>query len=77
LVDELGDLNIAINLTAELAGIEDPIVEYYQKPGLTLRSLLGFADAIRARISGLSAQDMILLEILNHNYRQPLFLYQS
>jgi protease-4 len=77
LVDELGDLNTAINLTAELAGIEAPIVEYYQKPGLTLKSLLGFVDAIRAKISGLSAQDMILLEILNHNYRQPLFLYQS
>jgi protease-4 len=77
LVDELGDLNTAINMTAELAGIEAPIVEYYQKPGLTLRSLLGFVDAIRARISGLSAQDMILLEILSHNYRQPLFLYQS
>jgi protease-4 len=77
LVDELGDLNTAINLTAELAGIEAPIVEYYKKPGLTLRSLLGFANAIQARISGLSAQDMILLEILSYNYRQPLFLYQS
>jgi len=77
LVDELGDLNTAINLTAELAGIEAPIVEYYKKPGLTLRSLLGFANAIQARITGLSAQDMILLEILSYNYRQPLFLYQS
>jgi protease-4 len=77
LVDELGDLNTAINLTAELAGIEAPIVEYYQQPGLTLWSLLGLADAIKTRISGLSAQDIILLEILNHNYRQPLFLYQS
>ena len=77
LVDELGDLNTAINLTAELAGIEAPIVEYYKKPGLTLRSLLGFADAIRAMMTGLSAQDMILLEILSYNYRQPLFLYQS
>ncbi|MEA1871855.1 MAG: signal peptide peptidase SppA [Chloroflexota bacterium] len=77
LVDELGDLNTAINLTAELAGIEAPIIEYYKPPGITLRSILGFADAIRARISGLSAQDMILLEILSHNYRQPLFLYQS
>jgi len=77
LIDELGDLDTAINLTAEIAGIEDPIVEYYRKPGLTLRSLLGFIDAIRARITGLSAQDMILLEILNYNYRQPLFLYQS
>jgi protease-4 len=77
LVDELGDLNTAINLTAELAGIETPIMEYYQQPRITLRSLLGFANAIWARISGLSAQDMILLEILNHNYPQPLFLYQS
>jgi protease-4 len=77
LVDELGDLNTAINVTAELAGIEAPIVEYYQPPKLTLWSLLGLADAIKTRISGLSAQDIILLEILSHNYRQPLFLYQS
>jgi len=77
LVDELGDLDTAIDLATELAGIETPIVEYYQPPKLTLWSLLGLADAIKTRISGLSAQDMILLEILNHNYRQPLFLYQS
>ncbi|UCD22299.1 MAG: signal peptide peptidase SppA [Chloroflexota bacterium] len=77
LIDELGNLDTAINLTAEVAGIEDPVVEYYRQPGLTLRSLLGFIDAIRARITGLSAQDMILLEILSYNYRQPLFLYQS
>ncbi len=77
LIDELGNLDTAINLTAEIAGIEDPVVEYYRQPGLTLRSLLGFIDAIRARITGLSAQDMILLEILSYNYRQPLFLYQS
>jgi len=77
LVDELGDLDTAINLAAELAGIETPIVEYYQPPRLTIWSLLGLADAIKTRISGLSAQDIILLEILNYNYRQPLFLYQS
>ena len=77
LIDELGNLDTAIDLTAEIAGIEDPIVEYYRKPGLTLRSLLGFVDAIKARISGLSAQDIILLEVLSHNYPQPLFLYQS
>jgi protease-4 len=77
LIDELGNLDTAINLTAEIAGIEDPVVEYYREPGLTLRSLLGFVDAIWARITGLSAQDMILLEILSYNYRQPLFLYQS
>jgi protease-4 len=77
LVDELGGLDTAIDLAAELAGVEAPIVKYYQQPRLTLRSLLGFADAIKARILGLSAQDMILLETLNHNYQQPLFLYQS
>ena len=78
LVDELGDLNTAIDLAAELAGIEAPTVEYYYKrPGLIRRLLLGFADAIQARILGLSAQDMVLLEVLSHNYPQPLFLYQS
>ena len=77
LIDELGDINRAINLTAEIAGIETPIVEYYKPPGLTIWSLLGLVDSIKARLSGLSAQDIILLEILSHNYPQPLFLYQS
>jgi protease-4 len=77
LVDKLGDLDTAIDLAAELAGIEAPTVEYYQPSKLTLWSLLGFANAIQMRLSGMSAQDVILLEILSHNYNQPLFLYQS
>jgi protease-4 len=77
LVDELGDLDTAIDLAMESAGIETAIVKYYKPPRLTLWSLLGLVDAIKARISGLSAEDMILLEILDHNYPQPLFLYQS
>jgi protease-4 len=77
LVDELGDLDTAINLASQLAGIRTPVVEYYQPPRVTIWSLLGLLDAIKTRISGLSAQDMILLDILNHNYPQPLFLYQS
>ena len=77
LVDKLGDLDTAIDLAAELADIETAIVEYYQPPKLTLWSLLGFANAIQVRLSGLSAQDIILLEILSHNYPQPQFLYQS
>jgi protease-4 len=77
LIDELGNLDTAVDLAAEMAGIEDPVVEHYRQPGLTLRSLLGLVDAIKTRLSGWTAQDMILLEILNHNYRQPLFLYQS
>jgi len=77
LVDELGDLDTAIDLALELAGIENAIVKYYRPPRVTLWSLLGLVDAIKARISGLSAEDAILLEILSHNYPQPLFLYQS
>lgn len=77
LVDELGDLDTALNWALELAGLETAVVEYYQPPRLTLWSLLGLVDAIKARISGLSAQDIILLEVLSHNYPQPLFLYQS
>jgi len=77
LVDALGGLDTATELAMELAGIEAARVEYYQPPRITLLSLLGFANAIQARIAGLSAQDTILLEILSHNYRQPLFLYQS
>jgi len=77
LVDELGDLDTAIDLALQLAGIETALVEYYKRPRLTLWSLLGLVDAIKARISGLSAEDTVLLEILNHNYPQPLFLYQS
>jgi protease-4 len=77
LVDELGDLDTAIDLAMELAGIKTATVKYYKPPRLTLWSLLGLVDAIKARISGLSAEDMILLEILDHHYPQPLFLYQS
>jgi len=77
LVDVLGDLDTALNWALELAGLETAVVEYYQPPKLTLWSLLGFANAIQVRLSGLSAQDIILLEVLSHNYPQPLFLYQS
>jgi protease-4 len=77
LVDELGDVDTAINWALKLAGLETAVVEYYQPPRLTIWSLLGLVDAIKVRISGLSAQDAVLLEILSHNYPQPLFLYQS
>ena len=77
LIDELGDLDTAIDLALQVAGIERATVEYYEPPRLTLWSLLGLVDAVKARISGSSAEDMVLLEILNHNYPQPLFLYQS
>ena len=77
LVDELGGLDTAIDLAAELAGVEAPELEYYQAPGLTLRSLFGLADAIQLRLWGLSGQDAILLETLSRGYPQPQFLYQG
>jgi protease IV len=77
LIDELGDLDTAIDLALQVAGIETATVEYYKPPRLTLWSLLGLVDAMKARISGLSAEDMILLEVLSHDYPQPLFLYRS
>jgi protease-4 len=77
LIDELGDLDAALSLAAGLAGIEAAEAEYYHGPGLISRLLSGLVSAVQTRISGLSAEDMIALQILNHNYPQPLFLYQS
>ncbi len=77
LVDELGDLDTAIGLAKELAGLPTAVVEYYRPPRWTIWSLLGLVDAMRARIAGLSLEEMVLLEILNHSYPQPVFLYQS
>jgi len=77
LVDELGRLDTAVDLAAELAGIVAPKVEYYKPPKLSLRSLLGLADAIQMRLLGLSGQDIILLETLSRTYPQPQYLYQS
>jgi len=77
LVDELGGLDTAIDLAAELAGLEAAVVEYYRPPRITLWSLLGFGNAIRMRLWGFSAQDIILLETLSQSYPQPKFLYQG
>lgn len=77
LVDDLGGLETAIDLAAELAGIEDATVEYYQLPGMTLWSLIGLGDAIRVRLWGFTAQDIILLETLSRTYPEPKFLYQG
>jgi protease-4 len=77
LIDELGDLDTAINLAAQLAGIETARVEYYQQPGLISRLLSGLLSAAQTRMSGLSAEDIIALQVLSHNYPQPLFLYQN
>lgn len=77
LVDELGGLDTAIERAAELAGVEDPRVEYYRTRRASQWSLFGLARAVEMRLRGLSAQDMLLMEILSHSHPQPRFLYQG
>lgn len=80
LVDELGGLDTAIDLAAELAGVTAPEVEYYQPPSKSLlESLLGMdlsslAYAIQLRLLGLSGQDIVLLQTLSHTYPEPQYL---
>jgi len=80
LVDELGGLDTAIDLAAELVGVTTPEVEYYQPPSKSLlESLLGvdlssLAYAIQMRLLGLSGQDIVLLQTLSHTYPEPKYL---
>lgn len=81
LVDELGGLDTAIDLAAELAHIEHPRVEYYQtKPTSLLSTLLGvdlsgLLNVVQMKLLGLSGQDIILLQTLTQTYPQPQFFY--
>jgi protease-4 len=82
LVDELGGLDTAIDLAAELAGITAPKVEYYKHEPSLLESLLGMnlgdlVNLTQMRLLGLDGQDVILLETLSRTYPQPQYLYQS
>jgi len=82
LVDELGGLDTAIDLAAELAGVTTPRIEYYTPPKSLLESLLGInldslVYAIQMRLLGLSGQDIVLLQALSHSYPEPQYLYQS
>jgi protease-4 len=75
LVDELGGLNEAIDLAADLAGIEKPNVEYYkpETPSL-LNVLLGMGlQKLNSviQVQSLGAEGIILLETLRNPYPQP------
>jgi protease-4 len=75
LVDELGGLNEAIDLAADLAGIEKPKVEYYkpEAPSL-LNALLGMGLQKLSsviQVQSLGAEAIILLETLRNPYPQP------
>lgn len=82
LVDELGGLDTAIDLAAELAGVTTPRVEYYKPAKSLLESPLGInldslVYAIQMRLLGLSGQDIILLQTLSRTYPEPQYLCQS
>lgn len=83
LVDELGGLDTAIDLAAELAGIESFTVEYYKPQARSLlESLSGIdlnnlASAVQMKLLGLNGEDIILLQALSQSYPQPQFLYLS
>jgi len=82
LVDELGGLDTAIDLAAELAGVTTPRIEYYTPPKSLLESLLGInldslVYAIQMRLLGLSGQDIVLLQTLSRTYPEPQYLCQS
>ena len=74
LVDELGGLDRAIELAAELAGVEKPQVEYYrsESPSL-LRSLLDLGSYAQnfVQIRSLGVEGIILLQTLSNPYPQP------
>jgi protease-4 len=80
LVDELGGLDRAIDVAAELAGVTAPRVEYYKPAQKSLLELLlgmnlsTLRSAIELKLLGLSGQDVVLLETLSHTYPQPQYL---
>jgi len=79
LVDELGGLDTAIDLAAELSGVTAPLIEYYKPPKSLLESLLGFnlgslVYAVQMRLLGLNGQDIAMLQALSHTFPEPQYL---
>jgi len=79
LVDELGGLDKAVEVAANLSGVVSPVVKYYKPSSLSiLQELLslnggGLSDILRLRMLGLSGQDIVLLQTLNQPYPQPRY----
>jgi protease-4 len=77
LVDELGGLDTAIDLAADLAGVKGPKVEYYKPQVPSILSYLlglgmnwpGLQGTIQ--VQSLGAEGIILLETLRNPYPQP------
>jgi protease IV len=77
LVDEIGDLQKAIDIAAGLAGIKSPQTEFYEKqsPDL-LKVLLGMNDSnvFNAGAGLLGAEGITALRMLENPY--PVYLYK-
>lgn len=75
LVDELGGINLAIEMAASLAGVEKPQVVYYKREAPSLLStLLGMNLQKLWSLIWLqpsSVESIVLSEILNNRYPQP------
>lgn len=74
LIDEIGGLDKAIDLAAELAGVQNPKVEYYRPevPSL-LRSLLDMRSYLQNFVQRqtLGAEGIIIMQTLSNPYPQP------
>ncbi len=81
LVDELGGLSTAIDLAAQLAGIQSPQVETYSQSSRSPLSFLLGAGVENAQMLaemkalGLNEEDLILLEALKQAYPVPQYFY--
>jgi protease-4 len=65
LVDELGDLNCAVRLAADLAGIKKPVVEEYKPPTSLLERLVGLLTKVEHPLQlQLSDNQLIFLRAL-------------
>jgi len=79
LVDELGGLDKAVEVAANLSGVVSPQVKYYKPSPLSILQELfsanggGLADLLRLRMLGLSGQDIVLLQTLTQPYPQPRY----
>jgi len=76
LIDELGGYQTAIDVAAELAGIEDPFIDEYRPPTF-FEELFGspgiqIRDLIRMQVLG---RDLMLLENIRNTHGAPQYRY--
>jgi protease-4 len=77
LVDEIGDLQKAVDIAASLAGIQSPQTEFYEpQSNDLLKVLLGMNDSnvFNAGAGFLGAEGITALRILDNPY--PVYLYK-